>query len=230
MTRHALLALFPHPDDETFSIAGTLARCRARGVPTALWIATDGEAGRDNGERRPPEELARRRRAELLRAAGMLGTDRVRLAGLPDGGLGAVAPDVLAAELRRAVERFRPTVLVTFGPEGAPNQHRDHKALSALVTAFFREHGAALGLRRLYWTTWAPPVPGGPIQVAGAPATCRVDVRVFIELKRRAFDAHATQHHHRAEFELHLTPVEEYALAAGAPQPSAMTDDLFAGL
>lgn len=230
MTRHALLALFPHPDDETFAIAGTLARCRARGVPTALWCATDGEAGSDNRVRRPPEELARRRRVEFLRAAGTLGVDRVRLAGLPDGGLGAVDPEVIRADIRRTIEAVRPTVLITFGPEGAPNEHPDHKVLSALVTGLFEEAGAELGVRRLFWTTWAPPVPGGPIQVRGAPITCRIPVGEYVELKRRAFDLHATQQHARAEFELHVGPVEEYSLAAGAAQPAEVIDDLFAGL
>jgi N-acetylglucosamine malate deacetylase 2 len=219
--RAALLALFPHPDDETFAAAGTIARCRRAGVPVALWTATDGEAGTDNRAHVAPDALARVRRLELLRAAAALGIDRVHAPAFPDGGLGELDPALLRASIRAAVAATRPTVLLTFGPEGGPNRHRDHAVVSRLVGAVFAETDDADTPRRLYHLSW----PGGPA------ATCRVDVAAFLGLKRRTFDLHRTQRHHLAEFEGEaLAPTEDFALVAGAPQPAALTDDLFAGL
>ena len=40
-----LLAIFPHPDDETLGMGGTLAKYAAEGVDTRLICATRGERG-----------------------------------------------------------------------------------------------------------------------------------------------------------------------------------------
>jgi LmbE family N-acetylglucosaminyl deacetylase len=40
-----LLAVFAHPDDESFGIGGTLARYAAEGVKVSLICATGGEEG-----------------------------------------------------------------------------------------------------------------------------------------------------------------------------------------
>jgi LmbE family N-acetylglucosaminyl deacetylase len=223
-TRPALLALFAHPDDETFAVAGTLARYRRAGVPVALWTASDGEAGTDNRVRLPADALARTRRLELLRAAGALGVDRVHAPGFCDGALGELDPALLRASLRAVIAATRPTVLLTFGPEGGPNRHRDHMVVSRRVDEAFAElldaPGDSAGAR-LYHLSW----PGGPA------ATCRIDVADFLGLKRRTFDLHHTQRHHLAEFESEaLAPTEDFALVAGVPQPAPLVDDLFAGL
>jgi len=233
MSRPAILAAFAHPDDETFAIGGTLARARAAGLRTALWCATDGEGGSDNRVRRPPDELARIRRLELVRALGVLGVDRLFAAGFPDGGLGEVPDERLEASLAAAVRAVRPAAIVTFGPEGAPNAHRDHQRVSTLATRAFAGLAAATPeLRRLWHVSWSPPTPGdgrSPV-LSAAPPTCRVDVAPWLETKRRAFEAHATQRHHRAEFEAELREVEEYTLAAGTPQSAPLADDLLTGL
>jgi len=41
-----LLAVFPHPDDETMGLGSTLARYSAEGVETYLVCATHGEKSR----------------------------------------------------------------------------------------------------------------------------------------------------------------------------------------
>ena len=233
-----LLAVFAHPDDETFSIGATLARCHAEGVRTALFTATDGEAGRATGTPvRDRAELAQLRRRELLGACGVLGVDRIFTPGYPDGGLAALPADDLVAHIVRIIRDVRPEVVVTFGPEGAPNRHADHRAISRAATAAFfqagirTEHpteGAPFRCRRLYFTSWTGGF--GPAGVEGMPVTCRVDVRAHLPLKRAAFSEHQSQQHHLAEFGTTLTDVEEYSLAAGVPQPEPMTEDLFIGL
>jgi hypothetical protein len=66
--------------------------------------------------------------------------------------------------------------------------------------------------------------------IAGMRATCRIDITSYLEVKQAAFLEHESQAHHRAAFERLLTGHECFALAAGAPQPAELTEDLFAGL
>src|SRR5687768_18287325 len=105
----SLLAAFAHPDDEAFSVAGTLARAHRGGVAVALLTATDGEAGRITGSAvRDRAEAARLRRAELLASAGVLGVDRVFTPGYPDGGLEAMPADDLIGRAVEVIREVRP--------------------------------------------------------------------------------------------------------------------------
>lgn len=220
----SLLAVFAHPDDETFAAGGTLARAHAEGVRTALYVATDGAAGRASGmDVDGRAELARLRRRELLAAAGVLGVGRVFLPRYPDGELAAVPADDLVTDIVRAIRMVRPQVVVTFGPEGAPNRHRDHRAISRAATAAFFLSGEPA---RLFYTTWS----GGIAEsfgVTGMPATCRVAVGDWLEVKRRAFDEHRSQWDHRSRFEMTIEPEELYFLASGPGTPER---DLFSSL
>jgi LmbE family N-acetylglucosaminyl deacetylase len=235
---HRLSAIFAHPDDETFSIAGTVATLSRRGVECALFCATDGDAGRASGVTvGSREELGRMRRGELLEAARVVGFASVVTPGYADGALGAADQDALVGDVVRFLRERRPDVVVTFGPEGAPNLHRDHRAISRAATAAFflaslptayaeqlvgglAPHAA----RRLLYVSWRPPGPGEPGPHA-VPAAIRVDVSAALDAKRAAFDAHRTQHDHRPEFErLGLVGEEWFALASGEPLPAGARD------
>ncbi|HEX5830186.1 MAG TPA: PIG-L family deacetylase, partial [Gemmatimonadaceae bacterium] len=186
----SLCAVFAHPDDETFSMGRTLARYADAGVACHLFCATDGDAGRDSGlGTTSRDELGRRRRAELAAAARVLGIRSVHAAGHPDGTLPNVDADLLTGEIVRFLRLHRPQVVVTFGPEGAPNTHRDHRALSRAATAAHFLAGLSTAFpaqrsegaephqpARLYYVSWPRPTPGAPIQVEAVPATARVHV------------------------------------------------------
>lgn len=236
-----LAAVFAHPDDETFATGGTLARHAAAGGTWDLFCATDGDAGKSSGiPVASREELAALRRNELHLAARLLGARRVVLAGHRDGALREVDDDRLVGEIVRFLRASRPDVVVTFGPEGAPTGHRDHKAISrAATTAFFLagvrraypEAGAPHAPRRLWYLTFPEPAPEAELQVEGLPATAAIDVRDFLDTKREAYRLHATQRQHEARFvELALFDRELYALASGVAQPRAVVEDLFEGL
>lgn len=213
MTR-TLLAVFAHPDDETFAIAGTLARLHAEGVHTVLHVATDGAAGRASGLTvRDPAELARVRRSELLRAAAVLGVGRVVAPRRPDGGLPDEPEAELIAEVEATIRLVRPDVVVTFGPEGGPNQHRDHRVMSRVATAAFERTGIAA---RLLYVTWSAPIRDA-FGVAGLPVGCRVHVAPWVPAKLRAFEEHRSQWVHRDRFMFTVADYEEFALGGGAP-------------
>ena len=235
----ALLAAFAHPDDETFAVGGTLHRYADRGV--TLVCATRGAAGRTSGvEVAGPADVARIREAELRAAAAILGIGRVVLLDHPDGGLAQVDPDVLVGSLVRAIRAERPRVVLSFGPEGAPTQHRDHRAISRATTAAFflaaiptalPDAGAAHRAARLCYLTWATPLASDELQAQGLPIDVAIDTRPSRDAKWRAFLAHRSQGHHEARFRtLSLERDEFFALGSGVPFPSRPADDLFAGL
>ncbi|HID53153.1 MAG TPA: hypothetical protein EYP41_14110 [Anaerolineae bacterium] len=69
-----LLAVFAHPDDESFGPGGTMARYAHEGVDVHIAIATDGVAGSvAPGFEGSQEELVAVRAQELVTAVNILG-------------------------------------------------------------------------------------------------------------------------------------------------------------
>jgi LmbE family N-acetylglucosaminyl deacetylase len=238
-----IAAVFAHPDDESFSIGGTIVKYAAQAVRWDLFCATDGDAGKSSDVPASSRaELATLRRNELIAAARLLGVrGHIVARGYPDGALAEVDPDRLAGDIVEFLRDVRPDVVLTFGPEGAPNLHRDHRAISraataafylaALPTAYPEQQRETHAGARLFYVTWPPPGPESPYSVHGVPATARIDVRQQLETKRRAFLVHATQRHLMGRFEqLALTNEEWYALAGGRRQSRDTIADLFDGL
>jgi len=242
-----LACVFAHPDDETYSVGGTLARYAALGIHSDIFCATNGDAGKSSGVPVSSRaELGRLRLTELRAAAQLLGVRDLVAPGHQDGALGQVDADLLVGEVVEFLRRSRPTVVLTFGPEGAPTGHRDHRAISRAATAAFHLAGltteypeqVARGLpahapKRLFYVAWDGMEDAGPGRPprASVPPTARLHVKEFMPAKAAAFEAHATQHVHRASFEsAAIREMESYALAAGVAQPRSTIDDMFAGL
>lgn len=163
-----LLAVFAHPDDESFGPGGTLAKYGAEGVAVHLICATRGEAGdSDTSGLGEGEELACRREQELRCAANILGLRDVHLLGYRDSGMtGSLAnqhpralaqadPDVLAEQVSEIMRRLRPQVVLTFDPFGGYG-HPDHIAVHrATVSAFERLSSEERPHpQKLYFTTF----------------------------------------------------------------------------
>ena len=83
-----LLAVFAHPDDETFRPGGTLALLARRGIKVHILTLTHGEAG-SCGEPAlcTPDELFSVRERELRCACAALGIEPPRMLDYPDGQL-----------------------------------------------------------------------------------------------------------------------------------------------
>lgn len=131
-----LLAVLPHPDDETLGIGSTLARYSAEGVETYLVCATRGERGWFGSEGPNPglEGVARIREAELRCAAENLGLHEVSFLDYIDGDVDQADPQEIIARIVSHIRRIQPHVVVTFGPDGAYG-HPDHIALSQFTNA-----------------------------------------------------------------------------------------------
>lgn len=139
-----VLACFAHPDDESFTSAGTLARFAREGHEVAVLTATRGENGYgpDVGDI-GTEELAALRERELRAACTVLRVVDLQIVGLPDGGVRA-SRRRLEDEIVAASRRFGADALLTFGADGAYG-HPDHVAVHEAAKAAF----PATGARRL---------------------------------------------------------------------------------
>jgi LmbE family N-acetylglucosaminyl deacetylase len=242
---HRVGAIFAHPDDETFCVGATIAKYADRGITTDLYGATDGDAGKNSGVPvSSREELAGIRRDETRAACGILGIASIEFAGYGDGKLKELDATVLTGSIVSFIRRHKPTIILTFGPEGAPTGHRDHQAISRAATAAFFlaelrtafpeqiEQGLAPHrASRLFYHAWQFPHKNPSLKLESVPPTAQIDVRACRQRKLDAFMAHATQ---RYAYDLFVTDVlldsEFYALAAGTPQPRPAIDDLFDGL
>lgn len=148
-----LLAVFAHPDDESFGPGGTLALYANRGVEVHLICATRGEAGNI------PESLAGKegsvaelREAELRCAAFQLGLEEVHFLDYRDSGMSgssdnehpsslAIAPtEEVAAKITQIIRQIRPHVVITFDPQGG-YFHPDHVAIHEATTLAFHAAG-----------------------------------------------------------------------------------------
>ena len=131
-----LLAVFPHPDDETLGLGSTMARYSVEGVETYLVCATHGERGWFDSEGPNPgfEGVAKIREAELGCASENLGIKEVTFLDYIDGDVDQAKPEEIIGKIVEQIRRIRPQVVVSFGPDGNYG-HPDHIALSQFTTA-----------------------------------------------------------------------------------------------
>lgn len=235
-----LLAVLAHPDDECRIIGGTLAKCAAEGVRTAVLCATRGERGsRGDPPICSPEELPALRERELREACAILGVQNLRLLDYRDGELPNAEADKITGEILEAFEDWKPQVVITFGPEGRTG-HPDHVAIHRFATeAFWQAKGSAPPLK-LYYMAFpqsireviSPRFPGQPDETI----TLTLDVSPWLDVKQRAIAAHRTQvrppfAHLPEARRWEILSREYYTLAASRlPGPSAPERDLFEGL
>jgi LmbE family N-acetylglucosaminyl deacetylase len=129
-----VLGIWAHPDDEAYLSAGLMARTISTGGRVSCVHATLGEHGTDDPQRWPPGVLGPHRANELRAALGVLGVAESEVLGYPDGGCDRVEDHVAITALEIAIDRVRPDVIVTFGPDGITG-HPDHITVGRWATA-----------------------------------------------------------------------------------------------
>ena len=203
MPTHTLLSVWAHPDDEAFGPAGLIRAAHEQGIRTVGVSATHGEGGKTGDPpRATTETLGAVRVAELHKSALIMGVDRIEVWEYPDGGLADVTPTILLKRVLALLEEEKPTIVLTFGPDGMYG-HPDHIAIHVATTQAFAQyavmHSQAESPHLYYVTTEpnrtiAPNDAGNPHAPAPLPATTIIDVGEYAEIKRQALAAHATQH------------------------------------
>lgn len=136
-----LLAVIPHPDDESYSFGGTIALAASAGWDCQVVCASSGEGGeRHDGGPLGREDVAAVRRRELAASCKLLGAKPPRFLGLPDGRL---REDSTAGKaLAELMQEIAPDVTVALGADGAYG-HPDHIAVYRWVLEAWRALPAA---------------------------------------------------------------------------------------
>lgn len=143
MSGKTIVAIFAHPDDETFGPGGTLHKL-SQNNDVYIICATGGEAGENNS---PDHEhaISDIRHIELKNAAKILGIKEVFFLGFEDGTLNNNQYHSVANAVEEKLKELKPEVLITFEPKGVSG-HIDHIAMSMITTFVFRKQQYATTL------------------------------------------------------------------------------------
>jgi LmbE family N-acetylglucosaminyl deacetylase len=241
-----LMCVGAHPDDESGAFGGALLFAHAKGMETQVLCLTDGKAASNRGSAQSDEELEQMRHEELAHANAILGVTRCEQLNYPDGQLDRQDFYELTGVILQRIRQWRPQVVLTFGPEGGINLHRDHTAACLTTTAafhwagrsqFFPETGPApYTPQKLYYS--APPTffPGTIKSPARTPFSLSLKLGDMQDRKLKAFQAHRSQApilQRGGEGIRERFAVEHYLLMAiSGDQPFSINDDddLFAGV
>ena len=130
------IAVVAHPDDESFGLGAVLDVLARGGAQVGVLCLTHGEASSLHGV---DGDLHALRGRELGLAADALGAGWVRLLDHPDGGLAAVDPERLVADVLSAADTTAADGVVVFDRSGVTG-HPDHTAATcaALAAAAYR--------------------------------------------------------------------------------------------
>ncbi|HWC33001.1 MAG TPA: PIG-L deacetylase family protein, partial [Actinomycetota bacterium] len=150
-----LAAVFAHPDDDAWTIGGTLAM-HARELDPTIVLCTSGGNGPIWEPVATRETLAQVRESEQREWCAAIGIPnaRVEFFRYTDGDLATVGREELIGRLTSILEEVQPHVVVTVGPDGM-TRHADHiRAGEAGGEAFHRARsasdGGSGGFARLY--------------------------------------------------------------------------------
>ena len=196
-----LLLVHAHPDDETLTTGGTIARYVAEGAEVTVVTCTLGEEGEVIGERWAElvadraDQLGGYRVLELTTALGRLGVPEPRFLGgagrWRDSGMAGTAAaanprafvnadvDEVVEALAEVIRECRPQVVVCYDPQGGyghPDHIRVHEVVTTAVEAARSSAcPAPWGPAKVYWTvTEATALIDGIERIAEFPAHWRL--------------------------------------------------------
>ncbi|OGB68340.1 MAG: hypothetical protein A2Y94_15775 [Caldithrix sp. RBG_13_44_9] len=208
-----LLAIFAHPDDESFGPGGTLARYAYAGHKVGLVTLTRGEAGSVGiSKTLTANELAGRRTCELHHAVKILGINYLKIGDLPDKKLAEV-PDVTGIQLiQNEIDFFKPDALITFHEQGISG-HPDHQTVTRWLLELIKNSREPRSLFLygvlLEQTEQIPRRRLLPMTMAEV--THKISVSDFLDTKIEAIKAHVTQEESWQRF---IQPIEKIKISA----------------
>ncbi|MFP7255407.1 bacillithiol biosynthesis deacetylase BshB2 [Virgibacillus sp. 7505] len=185
MEKHVVV-IFPHPDDEAFGAAGTIAKFRQEGVPVTYLCGTLGEMGRNMGNPTfaTRESLPEIRKKELQDACKVMDVE-LQMLGYRDKVLEFEDLSKVSDHLKELLEKIKPTLVITHYPEYAV--HPDHNALgAAAIDAVSRMEESARP------KVWAQAFMRGYQEILGKPDVVQ-DIRPFVKTKVKTILCHKSQ-------------------------------------
>ena len=215
-----LVSFHAHPDDECIACGGVIRKAADEGHRVVLVVATRGEQGEvAEGFLADGEELWERRVAETHASAEILGAQRVEFLGYTDSGMmgtpANAAPgsfwtanvDEAAKKLAAILDEERADVLTCYDDNGGYG-HPDHIQVHRVGL----RAAALAGTRRVFQSTInrdlvkrgrhlladqagveTPDIDEDTFGKPESELTAAVDVTAYLDYKRRAMRAHASQ-------------------------------------
>lgn len=218
-----VLLVFAHPDDESFTCGGTVAKLAKEKAQVQLITLTKGEAGQC-GE--PPvcekKDLGKIREKELKKAAKILGISKIHFFDYPDGKLKNISSKVLSEHVLKILKSEKPDIVITYNKDGG-SLHPDHIKVSRIAILAFEKYlkGTDKHVRLYYSVTPRPLVKffekhGLTYQVFGkikgvplSQITTLVDIKETLSIKIKALKQHQTQ---RKDWQMFLKRVRLFNL------------------
>ncbi len=193
------MSIHAHPDDQEFTVGGTLAKWAQAGCQVISVTITSGDSGSNDPSKDASykPELARIREGEQTAANAALGIQESVFLRYPDGELEPTL--LLRKELARLIRMYKPDVVMTGDPQGVFYgsgyiNHPDHRAAaqSALYAAF-----PSAGTRLIFTDlleAGCEPHNVKRVYIHGSEkADTWVDIRETIHLKIEALKKHVSQ-------------------------------------
>ncbi|MBM7571652.1 PIG-L family deacetylase [Aquibacillus albus] len=191
-----IMAVFAHPDDETFICGGTMAKHGHEGHRVVLVCATKGEMGRRMGV--PPiatrEDIPTIREQELNNACKVLQIKELRFLGYRDKLLEIQPSETLTQAVFEQMIEIKPDAVVTF--HETLGGHPDHCAIGLATTQAFQMYqkcGVSPSKANLFYVSGSNAAKN-PRQYGLLPQQMtKVHVKEYLYYKLLAFRAHKTQ-------------------------------------
>lgn len=193
------MSIQAHPDDQDFTVAGTLAKWAKAGCEIISVIITSGDSGSNDvtkGADYKPD-LVRLRETEQLAANETLGIQQTVFLRYPDGEL---EPSLaLRKDLTRVIRQYKPDVVLTGNPEawfyGSEYvNHPDHRAgAQAACEAVFPSAGTRLMFTDLLEAGYEPHNVKRLYIHGSEKSDTWIDISETIDIKIEALQKHVSQ-------------------------------------
>lgn len=193
------LSVQAHPDDQEFSIAGTLAKWARAGCEVISVLITSGDSGSNDVTKGAgyKVDLAHLRETEQLAANEIIGVKQTVFLRYPDGEL---EPSLaLRKELTRVIRQYKPDVVLCGNPEAwfYNNEyvnHPDHRAAAqAACEAVFPSAGTRLMFTDLLEAGYEPHNVKRLYVHGSEKSDTWIDISETIDIKIEALKKHVSQ-------------------------------------
>ena len=194
-----VMSIHAHPDDQEFSVAGTLAKWAQAGCEIISVIITSGDSGSNDPSKDESYKpvLAELREKEQLAANDLIGVKETVFLHYPDGEL---EPTIaLRKELTRLIRQFKPDTVLAGNPEAwfygdEYLNHPDHRAAArAACEAAFPSAGSRLMFADLLAAGYEPHDVKRLYVHGTDKSNTWVDITETMDLKIKALQQHASQ-------------------------------------
>ena len=193
------MSIVAHPDDQDFTVAGTLAKWVKAGCKVISVLITSGDSGSNDVTKDADHKpvLAKLREAEQQAANAVLGIAETVFLRYPDGEL--IATLALRKDLTRLIRLYKPDVVVTGDPSSwfYGNEyinHPDHRAAAEAATyAVFPSAGTRLIFPDLLEAGYEPYNVKRLYIQGSEKSDTWVDISETIDIKIEALKKHVSQ-------------------------------------